>query len=245
MVNVDPSNINEWFQSYTTYITSLATLSERMGVDVLSVALELELISGKYHEEWVRMIRAVRERFTGLLTYCSVFWPIETQNITFWDELDFISMDTYLPLWDGISPFPSQDAMTEMYIGYLEGVDDWHKSQSERVSRLPIVLSEVGYPSTLEGLITPWLSSPTNTCTGNWSPNTTAQQMAFQAVVTAITSTDVVQGFAIFWFDNPSSPDFCGDRANNTWSCSWDVRGKPAEKVIAEAFCGVVDSTCV
>jgi len=244
MVNILPSNISEWFASYTTYITSLASLSERVGVDVLSVALELQLFSGHHRDEWVKVIDAVKRQYSGVITYCSIFYPVETQNITFWDHLDFISMDTYLPLWDGVSAFPSQIVMNARYKYYLGRVDAWHQSLPSNVSKLPIVLSEVGYPSSIEGLITPYLSAP-DTCNGTWASNLTVQRMAWEAVLTTVASTDVVQGVVVFWFDNPSSSDYCPNKANNNWGCSWDVRGKPAEKTIADAWCGVVDTTCI
>ncbi|CAF4415729.1 unnamed protein product, partial [Adineta steineri] len=37
------------------------------------------------------LIRNIRtESYSGLLIYCSIFYPIETQKIGFWDGLDFI-----------------------------------------------------------------------------------------------------------------------------------------------------------
>ena len=46
MINVRPSNITEWFESYTAYITAFASFAESLEVEILSVALELILISG-------------------------------------------------------------------------------------------------------------------------------------------------------------------------------------------------------
>jgi hypothetical protein len=42
MVNVNPTNLSEWFVSYMSYITSFAQFCEEIKVDVLSVVLELE-----------------------------------------------------------------------------------------------------------------------------------------------------------------------------------------------------------
>jgi hypothetical protein len=47
----------------------------------------------------------------GILMYCSLLYPVETQNITFWDSLDFIAIDTYVPLWDGVRPLLTQSQM--------------------------------------------------------------------------------------------------------------------------------------
>lgn len=57
------------------------------------------------------MIAQVKEKFHGRLTYCSIMWPVETNNIQFWDSLDFIAMDTYVPFWNGTGDVPTQQDM--------------------------------------------------------------------------------------------------------------------------------------
>ena len=69
-------------------------------IDGLSIGSELINLSNQsYTYYWKRSIKNIRlEGFSGSLTYCSMFYPIETQNIAFWDELDFIGIDFYIPL---------------------------------------------------------------------------------------------------------------------------------------------------
>jgi len=236
MVTLNPSNITGWFQSYKAYITSLARLAESLRVEVLSVALELVLISHKYHEEWVDLIACVRKEFTGLLTYCSVFYPEETGNVTFWSSLDFISMDTYVPFYN----VTSQQQMNDDYYGYLTYVMSWLMTQPQNVSSLPMVLSEVGYPSSLSGLTMPWATIPEGKCPseGMGASNFTAQDMAWKAVLSTVVAFPKIKGTVVFWYDNPSTPDWYPDRNNDNWACDWTPRGKPAECTIARAWNG-------
>ncbi|CAF1228709.1 unnamed protein product [Adineta steineri] len=75
-------------------------MAKELKTDALSVGLELMKISNhSYTFYWKTSIQNIRAGdYSGLLTYCSIFYPIETQKIGFWDGLDFIGMDFYLAL---------------------------------------------------------------------------------------------------------------------------------------------------
>jgi hypothetical protein len=243
MINVSPSNITEWFESYTAYITAFASFAESLEVEILSVALELILISGQYTNEWENTIALVRELFSGKLTYCSIMWPEETNQIQFWSSLDFISMDTYLPLWNGSGSVPTPQAMIDRFDWYFGLVNNWYESQPDNVRTKPIVLSELGYPSMLQGLIYPY-ADPPDPCaeTGLLAPNFPIQDMAFEACLSSIYGSSLnIQGVNIFWFDTPSSSDYYENRTNadDNWGCGWTVRGKPAGHTIAKYFGGL------
>jgi len=244
MINVSPSNVPEWFTSYGNYITSLAKLGNSIKVDAISVGLELLQLSGNYLDQWQSLISNVRNEYNGLLTYCSIFWPIETQNVVFWPCLDFISMDTYLPFWNGTGDAPSLQVMKDTYTGYLQGVAEWKNSQPTNISSMPLILSEVGYPSRNDGLISP-ASNPPPSCPkdGPQSSNFTAQNAAWTTVLESTmspTGKSLLSGISIFWYDNPSSQDYLGSKNdnNNTWACDWSPRGKPAECTIAQYWNG-------
>jgi hypothetical protein len=242
MTNVSPSNVSGWFTNYESYIISLAQLGESINVDAISVGLELQQLSSNYLDQWQSLIDNVRNEYNGLLTYCSIFWPIETQNVVFWSYLDFISMDTYLPLWNGTGDAPSLQEMKDIYTGYLQGVSEWKNSQPKNISDMPLILSEVGYPSRNDGLISP-SSNPPASCPkdGPQSSNFTAQDAAWTAVLESTMSPlgkSLLCGISVFWYDNPSSQDYLGSNNNDTWACDWSPRGKPAECTIAKYWNG-------
>jgi len=149
-------------------------------------------------------------------------------------------MDTYIPFWNGTTALPTQQNMNDEYYGYLEYVMSWLSSQPQNVSSLPLVLSEVGYPSSLSGLIMPWATIPLGKCPeeGIGASNFTAQDMAWQAVLNSVGAFPKIKGTVVFWYDNPSTPDWYPDRDNNNWACDWTPRGKPAECTIASAWNG-------
>ncbi|CAF3325533.1 unnamed protein product [Rotaria socialis] len=217
-------------------------MAEELQIDALSVGLELIKISNQdYTPYWTSLIRNIRAGgYSGLLTYCSIFYPIETQHIGFWDELGFIGMDFYLPLLNitNDSSVPSYQDMVRRFSHYFQYFKSWLSDQSVNVTSKPVVFTKVGYPSSLSGLAIP-SGDPSAQCVGNYSTNFTLQDMAFKAPFQALNENkNIYDGTIIFWWDNPSSTDFYDEKDSNNWGCSWTVCGKPAECTIAEAFGG-------
>ncbi|CAF3428021.1 unnamed protein product [Rotaria sp. Silwood1] len=66
-IHILPENITKWF------------------LNALSIGLELIQISNQdYTLYWKTLIRTIRSGgYSGLLTYCSIFYPLETQQIQF------------------------------------------------------------------------------------------------------------------------------------------------------------------
>jgi hypothetical protein len=241
-INIIPDNITNWFSSYGQVIYNLSIMAKELDIDALSVGLELMKISnGNYTSYWRTLIKSIRTGgYSGLLTYCSIFYPVETQNIDFWDELDFIGMDFYLPLLNitNNGSIPSQQDMTRRLSGYFQFFKLWFNQQPANVTSIPIVFTEVGYPSSLAGLAIPSGDAAAQ-CTGNYSANFTLQDMAFKALFQVLNDNKgLCDGTIIFWWDNPSSSDYYNEKDSNNWGCSWTVRGKPAECTIADAFGG-------
>lgn len=242
-INIIPENITKWFSSYENIILNFSIMAQELEIDALSVGLELLQISNqKYTLYWKKLINYIRlGGYSGLLTYCSIFYPVETQQIAFWDDLDFIGMDFYLPLLNitNDTSIPSQQDMARRFSGYFQYFKSWLNKQSLNVTSKPVVLTEVGYPSSLAGLVIP-SGNPAAQCVGNYSANFTLQDLAYQALFQALNENKgICNGTIIFWWDNPSSMDFYDDRDTNNWGCSWTVRGKPAECTIAQAFGGI------
>ncbi|CAF3277026.1 unnamed protein product [Rotaria sp. Silwood2] len=241
-INIMPSNITIWFSSYGEIIQNLSTIAKHLNIDALSIGLELiQLSSKQYTSYWRTLIENVRQGgYTGLLTYCSVFYPMETQQIAFWDELDFIGMDFYLPLLNITNQIktPTEHKMIEIFSGYFQGFKQWISSQSLNIRSKHVVLTEVGYPSSLAGLSVPYANLPKQ-CVGNYSANFTLQKMAFEALFRALKkNTGIIHGSIVFWWENPSTPDFNRHGNSSVWPCSWTPHGKPAECTIARAFGG-------
>ena len=104
-----PRSVRAWFRSYRRFIQHYASLAERLDVDMLSVGLEYRSLDGPAHAaDWRRVIRAVRARFSGSLTYGANGADAWTR-VRFWDALDLIGIDAYFPLSKGGSPRQGRD----------------------------------------------------------------------------------------------------------------------------------------
>lgn len=82
----------EWFASYTAYLTHFAALAEAEGVDLFCVGCE-QVKSDARADEWRATIAAVRERYSGPVTYnCDKY---QEDRVTWWDAVDVISASGY------------------------------------------------------------------------------------------------------------------------------------------------------
>ncbi len=242
-INIIPENMTSWFSSYEQIIYNISMMAEELEIDALSVGLELiEISNENYTSNWKSLIQNIRTGgYKGLLTYCSIFYPIETHHIGFWDELDFIGMDFYLPLLNITEngSTPSQEDMTRRFSHYFQFFKSWLNEQPLNVTSKSVVLTEIGYPSSLAGMANP-SGNPADQCVGNYTANFTLQDMAYKAFFQALDDNKgLLNGSIIFWWDNPSSMDYYNERNSNNWGCSWTVREKPAECTIAQAFGGI------
>jgi hypothetical protein len=89
----------EWFASYERYLVHVARIAQEEGAAMLCVGCEM--VSTDVHEtEWRRVIAAVREVYSGLVTYnCDKY---QEDRLTWWDAVDVISSSGYYPsgTWD-------------------------------------------------------------------------------------------------------------------------------------------------
>lgn len=134
-----------WFRSYREFILHYADLAERNNVEQLCIGCELVKTVRRY--EWLDIIEAVRESFSGPLTYASN-WD-EYSNVKFWDYLDFIGIDAYFPLTDKNNP-----SIDELMLAW----DKWKGEimMIEDAFGKPVVFTEIGYRSIDGCNIDPW-----------------------------------------------------------------------------------------
>ena len=94
---LDPTDPQKWFASYKAMEVHYARIAEKTGVASFSVGCELESMTvGKYRDEWLDIIKAVRDVYHGELTYAST--TTEAATLSFWDKLDTIGVDGYFSL---------------------------------------------------------------------------------------------------------------------------------------------------
>lgn len=85
----------KWWASYVAYIDTITQICDEYGVEMFCIGTEVKQLSTKT-ADWKALIRRVRSRYKGLLTYAAN-WD-EYEQIAFWNELDFIGINAYFPV---------------------------------------------------------------------------------------------------------------------------------------------------
>ena len=143
---IKPANWNVWFARYRHYILTAAGWAQQAHVAIFSVGSEL-LSTEPFNTQWLRIIRDVRERFHGRLTY-SANWD-HYQYVHFWPQLDYIGMNSYYDLSDSKKPTTA------------EVVQHWQRIKQRilafaRQQRKPVLFTEIGWDNLDNTLAKPW-----------------------------------------------------------------------------------------
>ena len=136
-----------WFDSYGAWILRYATLAEENNIEALCIGTELYKTI-QYTDRWRKIIRDVREVYSGQITYAGN-WYKEFKQIEFWDDLDFIGIQAYFPLSNHKNPKKK------------ELMKSWskHKKDLKKLSKKynkKIVFTEIGYKNTADAAKDPW-----------------------------------------------------------------------------------------
>jgi len=202
-----------WEQNYERYILKLAQIAQDFEVDLFSVGTELKQSAIKRPKFWRQLIQKVRAIYKGPLTYAAN-WD-EYQKITFWEELDYIGVDTYFPISRQQTP------------NIKKTIKNWRpirrqlKKFSESVDR-PILLSEFGYRNVNYAGKRPWTHDHVPAMRNNQ-----AQVNLYKAFFRTFWDEPwIAGGFAWKWFAHPKED-------GNT---SFSVQGKPALEVMQDWY---------
>lgn len=208
----------DWFASYQGHIKHYATLAQEAGADMFYVGSELP---GTTHREddWRRIIKEVRERFMGPISYDSVAWgnpTAEYKRIKFWDALDYIATDFWYPLTNKNDPTVEELKQGWERTGFLTSLEDVSKQFNK-----PAILSEIGYASRDGAARMPGISE-----TELAAEDLQEQADCYQAALEMVMGKPWLKG--IFWWqwNAISVPE--------PWP--GDPHGKPAEDVLRKFY---------
>lgn len=204
-----------WQRDYTKYILNHAKVADSMNVEMFCIGTEYRIPARKRPAFWRGLIQQVRDVYDGEITYASN-WD-NYMNITWWDEVDYIGIDSYFPLTEGNDP-----ALEDIKEGWeplrkelKELSDEWNK---------PILFTEYGFQSV-------------NGATGkHWevdksyeNANMEIQRKAYEATFQSLWEEPwFAGGFLWKWHLTTR-----GAQSNKT---RFTPQGKPAEKVIAKWY---------
>lgn len=124
-----------WWKSYRRYILHHAFLARWAGADFFCTGVELSKTIGR--PEWRTLNADVRRFFPGAVTYAAN-WHNDLENVPFWDDLDYIGVDTYYPL--SASPTAGRAELRQGAAGIAQRLE----AASRRFGK-PVLLTEVGF----------------------------------------------------------------------------------------------------
>jgi hypothetical protein len=147
---IAPADWDNWFASYTLYITYMADIAKACDVDLFCVGSEL-LSTETRKQQWDDVIAQVRQHFPGKLTYSANWDHYDTPQggPTFWGSLDYIGMNNYNELADkpGATVAQLNKAWEPIKKNILTFVDK-HKK--------PFFFTEVGWHNLENTINQPW-----------------------------------------------------------------------------------------
>jgi hypothetical protein len=108
--NINPSDVNAWFTSYSNFINYYATIAQQEGVNKFGVGVEMVGMTVNTNNgaainvsAWQQVISEARARYSGPITYSANWGELnanaaEYKNLGFWNSVDEIGIDGYFPI---------------------------------------------------------------------------------------------------------------------------------------------------
>ncbi len=213
---IAPPSWESWFNQYRRYVVGRAKLAEQGGAEVFIVGSEL-ISAEKFTDEWRQTIDAVREVYTGKLTYSSN-WDHYT-SIQFWDDLDLVGMTSYYNLNRAGHERPSADQLATAWKPIQKTILEWQAD----IDR-PLLFTEVGWCSQQGCSSQPWNYYLRDEA----SPEGLDEQAAnYEAFIR--TWSDVPEVGGVIWWEWTPAEGGPDDH-------HYTPKGKPAEQRLRDFF---------
>jgi hypothetical protein len=211
---IDPPEPDAWFASYREFILPWADFAESRGLALFMVGTELAGTI-RHESRWRELIRETRDRFSGTLVYAAS-WD-EAGRVPFWDAVDLVGVDFYLPVARRREP-----GRTEILAEWQPWLDRLHRLHAQAGRK--ILFTEIGYRSVDGAGMHPYSFEDT--------PGIDLQEQAdlYWAALQAAAGEDWVAGFFWWnWLANGNGGPADGD---------YTPKGKPAANELTLAWRG-------
>ncbi len=218
---IDYSEEEDWdtfFSAYEAWIVHYADMAERENVFALCIGTELVETTLRHPDRWRQIIRNLRNHYSGVLTYAAN-WGEEFENLTFWDDLDVMGLNSYYPLSTSLEPGEQE---------LMGGARRWMQ-MADSISQVhdrPFWLTEVGYRSVENAWINPHAEA------GDRATSPVAQARSYAALAAAVSASQRVKGMFIWKW-----PSYLGHQEDREGrDVGFVPGGKPAVKVLQQLY---------
>ena len=191
---------NLFFDNYYRWIRHYAFLAEIHQIDMFCAGVEFSIATLNREDDWRKIFRKIRGLYQGQLTYASN-WGEEFEKVGFWDELDFIGLNSYYPLSKNDNP--TDEELRENF----EKVKNKIKKVHSKFGK-PVVFTEIGFRS----MDMPWKNPHED---GDDSFNEEHQRRCYEIIFEGIQNEDWCKG--ILWWKFPSYLEYRG-RENDAFT---------------------------
>ena len=215
-----PSDVNAWFSSFTNFILHYAALAQSNGVEMLCFGTEFKDLSGANLSNWTNVINLIRGVYSGKLTYAAnaTGSSDEFTSVVFWDQVDVIGLDAYVPLTDHADPTLAQlvsawsnNRYGDNFVAAVTNFKGAHPST-------PLIFTEIGYRSVAGTNEAPYDFSITGAVDG------IEQQNCFEAMYEVWSQHPTIMS-GNFWWDWAVPQPGSNDTDYTPWN-------KPAETLL-------------
>tara|TARA_B110000240_G_C13440378_1_gene427816 strand:- start:132 stop:1184 length:1053 start_codon:yes stop_codon:yes gene_type:complete len=214
---------DEWIpieRTYTELFYEFAKLSEEFPeVKLLSIGNELKEFTKRRPKFFKALIVKIRTDFPNLKLTYAANWD-EYQSISFWEDLDYIGVNSYFPLINKETP-----TINEVKQALTPIKNDLNTLSC--TNNKPILFTEYGYRSIDYAAWKAWLLGDITTANHNFE----AQNNAYTAFYDTFWNENWVAG-GFFWEWKIIS----NGEVNNPNGNGWYVNDKPVENIIKERY---------
>ena len=143
-------------------------------------------------------------------------WGNDFENVTFWDALDYIGLNSYYSLSN--SEAPTDDALRKGVQDVIRRVENVYHQYNK-----PVIFTEIGFTSTPKSWHEPHLSA------GGKPVDLAAQARCYETVFSELYRQKWLAG--IYWWKWPTYLEYGGPLDND-----FTPNNKPAEAIIARYY---------
>ncbi|MGZ3451857.1 MAG: glycoside hydrolase family 113 [Polyangiales bacterium] len=214
------AGIKQFAQSYRTFLLAWADVARAHDVEIFSIGVELRswATSARGADDLRALVRDVRARFSGILTY-SANWD-DVDDVVILREIDVIGINAFYPLAD------KNGATRDELLAGGKRVGEKLRTLAANWGK-PVMFTEIGYTTRPDPAVRPW----------EWPDSMKgvpvdeqAQADAYRALLAGVIGEPSFAGFFVWrQFADPND-------VSQEASWGFPIRGKLAELEVREVF---------